>query len=428
MNTPTKIIKSFNLGELDLLVYATVSLIFGFGYIFFYGFTLYIGYILNFIFIFLVFKRYLHKVKIIKIEFLILLLFFLLNILISLWQFEWDWYALKMVLSAPLIIIFIFFGFLISKNSYRNDLSINKLANGLFYLGIILTIINIFHMICTYILGWNSIYIDHHKYHGFFNEPSFFGKAMIVIIAFNFFYGVVHKKNILLLWLVSLLTSITLTYLILSLLLVFLIIFRKIRLQKILLTFLFILSLLLMIILVNYIDYLPDYFRIRLYSFTLGLKIILGNFDGNQPVNSMTFYYIQGWLDAFNAIKQSNGFGAGFNRMGMFPRYDGFILSKIVHHHTLYNQNLTDGSFLLSKVIYEFGIFGIFFYLYFLFRSILLFVSTTDKLILSSSVVVILSLLIFGLRSGSYFLELIIVIFMPYILSANNKRNQYEFK
>jgi len=83
---------------------------------------------------------------------------------------------------------------------------------------------------------------------------------------------------------------------------------------------------------------------------------------------------------------------------------------------------------IISFATYAIAIFGIFFYLYFLFRSILLFVSTTDKMTIASSGVVILMLLAFGLRAGSYFLELIIVIFMPYILNINIKRNTNEFK
>jgi hypothetical protein len=74
--------------------------------------------------------------------------------------------------------------------------------------------------------------------------------------------------------------------------------------------------------------------------------------------NLSSLVYINGWETAFHNLQETNGIGLGFNRMGCIPRpvtNAGDILNLL----GLNDYNFNDGSFILSKLISELGLFGI---------------------------------------------------------------------
>jgi hypothetical protein len=77
--------------------------------------------------------------------------------------------------------------------------------------------------------------------------------------------------------------------------------------------------------------------------------------------NMSSLVYLQGWQDAYANLKNSYGFGLGFNMMGCDPLPATEARLILEEHFNAAKLNSQDGSFLLSKGISEFGIFFIFF-------------------------------------------------------------------
>ncbi len=86
-------------------------------------------------------------------------------------------------------------------------------------------------------------------------------------------------------------------------------------------------------------------------------------FDGVTNISSLV--YIQGWQDAVYNLKRTSGFGLGFNQMGCDPIPQVSARSLLATMH--YASNADDGSFLVSKIVSEFGVWGICLVFYFLF-------------------------------------------------------------
>ena len=126
--------------------------------------------------------------------------------------------------------------------------------------------------------------------------------------------------------------------------------------------------------------------------------------------NMSSLVYLQGWQDAYANLKNSHGFGLGFNMMGCDPLPATEARLILEEHFNAAKLNSQDGSFLLSKGISEFGIFFIFLVLYSLF---ILF--KVYKMHLSSSapalkkvyaiwgMIIFTSLFSMIVRSSSYF-------------------------
>lgn len=82
----------------------------------------------------------------------------------------------------------------------------------------------------------------------------------------------------------------------------------------------------------------------------------IGEIDPGGNPSSLT--YIDGWLMALSNLDTSGGIGLGFNRMGCEPQPEtetGYILHLIEAG----DSNFNDGSFTFSKVLSEFGWFGV---------------------------------------------------------------------
>lgn len=108
-----------------------------------------------------------------------------------------------------------------------------------------------------------------------------------------------------------------------------------------------------------------------------GGELIAGYFGSRLDLSSETknltaLVYQQGWLDAWNSLLETAGFGLGFQMLG--TNQPNEVSVRIMY---LFGKefNREDGGFLAAKIISEFGVFGVFLvlaYLYFILSYALL--------------------------------------------------------
>lgn len=88
-------------------------------------------------------------------------------------------------------------------------------------------------------------------------------------------------------------------------------------------------------------------------------RIIGVTSSANENLSSLV--YLKGWQDALANTARTYGFGLGFNMMGCSPLPD-IPLRPLFDVPERSNLNNEDGSFLFSKLLSEFGIFGFAFF------------------------------------------------------------------
>lgn len=86
------------------------------------------------------------------------------------------------------------------------------------------------------------------------------------------------------------------------------------------------------------------------------------NFSSSN-LNLTALVYMQGWNEIFYSLKETNGFGVGFQNMGILKPT---IISEVIYELAGFYKNRNDGSFLASKIISEFGFIGVLFVLLYL--------------------------------------------------------------
>ncbi len=89
----------------------------------------------------------------------------------------------------------------------------------------------------------------------------------------------------------------------------------------------------------------------------------------NSSTNLTALVYLQGIQDALNSLKNTDGFGLGFQMLGYQPPSEAHyriveIMGEDSNHPGL---NRFDGGFLAAKVIAEFGLIGVLFVFYYIF-------------------------------------------------------------
>lgn len=121
-------------------------------------------------------------------------------------------------------------------------------------------------------------------------------------------------------------------------------------------------------------------------------------FDSSNP-NLSNLVYLQGWEDAYIALKETSFIGLGFQNNGM--QHPGAMAEFIFK---IYGGDLNrlDGGFLASKIISEIGAIGILFVSFFLFSTIYLWWKSFDERFESGSQ---LNVLFYSL-SFSVFIEM----------------------
>lgn len=81
------------------------------------------------------------------------------------------------------------------------------------------------------------------------------------------------------------------------------------------------------------------------------------DFTGNV-VNLSNLVYLQGWGQMAQSLVDTSGWGLGFQQMGLHPN-DSSIATLIRQIASGVDLNAYDGSFVLAKLVSEFGAFGI---------------------------------------------------------------------
>lgn len=97
------------------------------------------------------------------------------------------------------------------------------------------------------------------------------------------------------------------------------------------------------------------------------LNGLLSSSNNSSDRNLSSLVYLNGWMAAFEYLKQTNFFGIGFNLMGCEGGIETDLKSAIINIADVY-LNYNDGSFLFSKMLSEFGLLSAFFVLFLTFN------------------------------------------------------------
>jgi hypothetical protein len=81
----------------------------------------------------------------------------------------------------------------------------------------------------------------------------------------------------------------------------------------------------------------------------------LNFFEASNNLSTLT--YVQGWQLIEESLLKSNGWGLGFQQLGVLKTE--VWAAGLIYNMTGARLNLLDGGFLFSKIVCEFGIFGI---------------------------------------------------------------------
>ena len=127
---------------------------------------------------------------------------------------------------------------------------------------------------------------------------------------------------------------------------------------------------LLILIAIAFLAYIqPSYYLDRLNFST-----------GDMSLSSLV--YVQGWELMYDSLEKTNLWGLGFQNLGL--RDPGLDSSSLIYKIAGSHLNLYDGSFTLSKIVSEFGIFGIIFFIFLIKNYYISYVSLR-KLLLSNN-------------------------------------------
>ena len=85
-----------------------------------------------------------------------------------------------------------------------------------------------------------------------------------------------------------------------------------------------------------------------------------GNFKTDDVFNLTRMVYLQGWEFMKVNLISTNFLGLGYQMMGSAQTVTGDITKIIYGLKGAFGQNIADGSFIMSKLVSEFGIIGIF--------------------------------------------------------------------
>lgn len=233
-----------------------------------------------------------------------------------------------------------------------------------------------------------------------FSEPSHYAIAIFPLVAA---YGISQKNSVkfflLIILLIQALLLPNLTLMISVIFLIFL--YWGLKRFKFAMIFIFIIGALSLFELLK----IP-YFATRLSGF------------GDQSMNLSVLVYIQGWQDMIKALTETNGLGLGYRMMGT---NEPSSISEKIAWLGYPEISRTDGSFLASKLIAEFGMMGIiflsytFFYAYKFYKWIYITKKALDPKIIFLFALAVSILLELFIRGGDYFSSTVYLSFSAFI-------------
>ncbi len=242
--------------------------------------------------------------------------------------------------------------FMLSEVNLTKYILNRNILNSIFILIIFFLFLDLFNF------GFQSIffneYIEIGNHSGSFSEPSHLAAYLIPIYG----YLIISEKMNYLSW-ISLLVIFILGYsvtLVLGITSFFLL--RIINGQKVndsknfLLTIFAIVSFMVFIFLTGSFSSIID----RLVSLSISIE---PNINPQSHPNLSSLVWMNGWSQAWETAKETNFLGLGFNKMGCESYVNKGFLTELIIWQTGGLTNAFDGSFLASKVIAEFGFFGI---------------------------------------------------------------------
>ena len=132
--------------------------------------------------------------------------------------------------------------------------------------------------------------------------------------------------------------------------------------------------------------------------------------------------FIQTWQDSLHSLKHSLGMGAGINQAGCFPRVSGDILELASRRGPIHQY--MDGNVMMAKVIYEWGVIGILFFVFLIASAVKIICSkqSPHQQIIFASVVV-LTVATFISRSNIYFEHTWWLLVIPFMMRYNNRNS-----
>lgn len=255
----------------------------------------------------------------------------------------------KLLTSIPVLLVLIFFGIMLGRNSCACDWERLDIA----------AIFALVFAFCGFVveIKYPSLFPDQEKYRdflsfsGIFSEPSAVAFSLFPAIAVLLNSQSSYSKKIGIFSLLGLLfisRSSTLIGLIIAWVVYRLIFYRN----RSLIIYIYLLTLFgVCFIFVDFDGYLAPFF-----------ERVTGIFSEDNTTNLSSMVYLQGVQDSYLNLLRTNGLGLGVNMMGCNPLPDAPMRDLITAGMGL-NLNSEDGSFLASKIISEIGVFGVILYL-----------------------------------------------------------------
>jgi hypothetical protein len=156
----------------------------------------------------------------------------------------------------------------------------------------------------------------------------------------------------------------------------------------------------------------------------------IGILDYKNSVNLSSLAYIQGWQFAYTNFFDTYGVGLGLNMMGCQPLPE-VTARGIINQLSYADMNTENGTFLFSKIISEFGLFGLIFYIYIFFKFVKLIFSTKEiNNKFNIQIIIIFTFLIssFVRSPGGYFTADLFILIPALVSIASFRFEKYDKK
>lgn len=321
--------------------------------------------------------------------------------------FVGSWQA-KSYYSLPLFAFVVYVSYVCAKRMFRFDGDV--LERGFVLIFYFLTIFGFFHVLTGHAIGRMFGY-----YHGKqmfpFSEPSHF--ALFYGVFFIFY--IARSKSILGLAMVFLLATALALFIPNATLLVFvlvgfLVVFSKSRFG-------------------GYFAAIPAAVCFGLFAvmFISSSEYFSSRLSfSSESDNLSVLVYLQGWDDAINSLRSTNGLGLGFQMLGtQEPSIYAGSIARVMGYSTA-ESNREDGGFLAAKIVSEFGLAGvvlIFLYLILLVKAVVgirnsaVFSCDYDKgMVVAASVVTAFSVELFARGIGYFSSQMVIFMVSAFYL------------
>lgn len=262
----------------------------------------------------------------------------------------------------------------------------------------------------------NKVYMIGNVHSAFFDEPSHLAFSIFPCVAIMMFSTNDYIKKFSMVFSgILLILSPSTTMIVLLIIIIFLFFLKNKRNDNLILSFILLITIPL-IIFFNFTDIENLIIKI---SSVINFESII--FD---QTNITSIVYIQGLIDAFKNLINTYGYGLGINNMGCSPLPEN-IAREILINQNIYDLNRYDGSFLASKIISEFGVFGLLF-LFLIFIKTIIFIynnNESNTMIKISKLLIVCFFFICITRSSGYFTGSFLI-----FLLAISKNNLFKFK